>query len=189
MFARYAVLPSLSLASGPQVLLLSKFKAPRNHAESTLLQVFFLKNLKPFGINTCEKQREGSPLWLTNYYKKVSARKVRWNPSLPSSVHSSKLCRLQLLCLPLAGPERSRRIRKHPGCGAILPFLACPEHRRRVHPEGLVRRELERPLVRHYEPLSRLNFPNRRTAPSCGTSRSAPPAVPGWADSSAPPVP
>src|SRR5882762_4238610 len=50
---------------GPQVLLLSKLKPPINRAESTLLQVFFLKNLKPFEINTYEKQREGSPLWLT----------------------------------------------------------------------------------------------------------------------------
>jgi hypothetical protein len=61
----YAVFPSPSLASGPQVLLLSKFKAPLNHAESTLLQVFFLKNLKPFGINTFEKQGGGWSLWLT----------------------------------------------------------------------------------------------------------------------------
>src|SRR5260370_42541419 len=118
----YAVLPPPSLASGPQALLLSKLKAQINHAESTLLQVFFLKNLKPFEINTFEKQGEGSPLWLTSCYKKVSARKVRWNPSLPSSVLSSKLCRLQLLCLPLAGPERSRRIRKHPGVGLFFPF-------------------------------------------------------------------
>jgi hypothetical protein len=59
MLARYAVFPSPSLASGPQILLLSKLKAPINHAESTLLQVFFLKNLKPFGINTYEKQGEG----------------------------------------------------------------------------------------------------------------------------------
>src|SRR5260370_4906347 len=122
MLARYAVLPSPALASGPQVLLLSKLKAPINHAESTLLQVFFLKNLKPFGINTFEKQGEGSPLWLTSCYKKVSARKVRRNPSLPSSVHSSKLCRLQLLCLLLACPERSRRIRKHRRVGLFLPF-------------------------------------------------------------------
>src|SRR5713101_1208317 len=122
MVAHYAVLPSPSLASGPQVLLLSKLKAPINHAESTLLQVFFLKNLKPFGINTYEKQGEGSPLWLTNCYKKVSVRKVRGNPSLPSSVHSSKLCRMHLLCLPLAGPERSRRIRKHQSVGLFFPF-------------------------------------------------------------------
>src|SRR5258708_33858455 len=118
----YAVLPSPSLASGPQVLLLSKLKAQINHAESTLLQVFFLKNLKPFEINTYEKQGEGSPLWLTSCYKKVSVGKVRWNPSLPSSVHSSKLSRLPLLCLPLACPERSRRIQKLPGCGGILPI-------------------------------------------------------------------
>src|SRR5260370_38523043 len=55
MFAHYAVLPSPSLHSGPKVLLLSKLKAPINHAESTLLQVFFLKNLKSFGINWVEK--------------------------------------------------------------------------------------------------------------------------------------
>src|SRR5882757_2355853 len=123
MLARYAVLPSPSLASGPQVLLLSKLKAPINHAESTLLQVFFLKNLKSFGISTYEKQGEGSPLSLTGYYKRVAARNVRWNPSLPSSVHSSKPCRLQLLCLPLACPERSRRTRKHPGCVPTIPIL------------------------------------------------------------------
>src|SRR5258708_34802482 len=118
----YAALTYPSLGSGPQVLLLSKLKAPINHAESTLLQVFFLKNLKPFGINTFEKQGEGSPLWLTNCSKKVSVRKVRWNPSLPSSVHTSKLCRLQFLCLPLACPERSRTIRKHRRVGLFFPF-------------------------------------------------------------------
>ena len=48
------------------VLLFSKLKPPTSHAESTLLKVFFLKNLKPFEINTFGKQGEGSPLWLTN---------------------------------------------------------------------------------------------------------------------------
>src|SRR6267154_3893984 len=122
MLARYAVLPSPSLASGPQVLLLFKLKAPINHAESTLLQVLILKQLKvPLESITFEKQGEGSPLWLTNCSKKVSIRKVRWNPSLPSSVHSSKPCRLQLLCLPLAYPERSRRIRRHRGVELFFP--------------------------------------------------------------------
>src|SRR5713101_1950905 len=137
MVAHYAVLPSPSLASGPQVLLLSKLKAPINHAESTLLQVFFLKNVKPFGINTFEKQGEGSPLWLTSCSKKVSARKVGWNPSLPSSVHSSKLCRLQLLRLPLACPERSRRIRKHRGVGPFFPFWLAL-----ITAEGFTQRDL-----------------------------------------------
>src|SRR5260370_3907647 len=80
----YAVLPTPSLASGTQALLLSKLKAPINHAESTLLQVFFLKNLKPFGINTFEKQGEGSPLWLTNCSKRVSIGRARWNPNFPN---------------------------------------------------------------------------------------------------------
>src|SRR5713226_9105523 len=128
----YAVLSSPSLASGPQVLLLSKFKAPINQAESTLLQLFFLKNLKSSGINTYEKQREGWWLWLTNCSKKVSVRKVRGNPNLPFSVHTSKFRIPQLLCLPLACPERSRRIRKLPGCGGILPILEPLLH---CHPE------------------------------------------------------
>src|SRR5260370_5626144 len=93
----YAVLPSPSLASGPQVLLLSKLKAPINHAESTLLQVFFLKNLKPFEINTYEKQWEGSPLCLTSCYNKVSAPKFPWNPRLQPPHPSSHLFLLQLL--------------------------------------------------------------------------------------------
>src|SRR5258708_16795682 len=99
MLARYAVLPSPAPASGSQVLLLSKLKAPINHAESTLLQVFFLKNLKPFGINTYEKQGEGSSLWLTNCSKRVSAGGFAGIPTshlpytLPSSVsRKSFLC-------------------------------------------------------------------------------------------------
>src|SRR5216684_424390 len=125
MLARYAVLPSPSLASGPQVLLLSKLKAQLNHPESTLLQVLILKQLKvPLESITFEKQGEGSPLWLTSCSKKVSARKVRWNPSLPSSVHSSKFRIPQVLHLQL--------LRKLPGCGGILPILEPLLH---CHPE------------------------------------------------------
>jgi hypothetical protein len=48
------------------LLLLSKLKAPINHAESTLSEVFILKQLKvPLESITFEKQGEGSPLWLT----------------------------------------------------------------------------------------------------------------------------
>ena len=43
-------------------LLLSKLKSPVNHTESTLLKVFFLKNLKPFEINTFEKTGRGVPI-------------------------------------------------------------------------------------------------------------------------------
>src|SRR5258708_1176385 len=116
MLARYAVLPSPSLASGPQVLLLSKLKAQLNHPESTLLQVLILKQLKvPLESITFEKQGEGSRLGLKNVFKKVCGRKVRWNPSLPSSVPSSKFRIPQVLHLQL--------LRKLPGCGGILPIL------------------------------------------------------------------
>src|SRR4029077_585362 len=93
--------PFPSLASRPQLLLFSKLKAPINRAESTLLQVFFLKNLNPIGINTFEKQGEGSPLWLTNCSKKVSSGMARRNPNLPFSVHTSKFRIPQVFYLPL----------------------------------------------------------------------------------------
>jgi hypothetical protein len=64
--------PPRPLPSGPRQLLLYKFKSPITRLESTLLQVFFLKNLKPFGFNTYRKQGEGSLLWLTNCSKRVS---------------------------------------------------------------------------------------------------------------------
>ena len=135
MLARYAVAPSPSLASGPQLLLLCKLRCQLNYAESILLQVFFLKNLKPLGINTYEKQGEGSSLWLTSCYKKVSVRKVRWNPYLPSSVHSSTFRIPQILCLPLLCefciPNGSTG-RKQPGRRGTLPILEQPSQ---CHPE------------------------------------------------------
>jgi len=106
--ARYAVLPSPAPGSGPQVLLLSKLKAPINHAESTLLKVFFLKNLKPFAINTFEKQGGGPPLWLTNCYRSISPC------GLVAPIYRY-VAPTYLLYLPL--------LRKHPGGGGILPVL------------------------------------------------------------------
>ena len=74
-------------------LLLSKLKAPINHAESTLLKVLILKQLKvPLESITFGKQGGGSPLWLTICSKKVSARIFAGIPAfhspytLPSSV-------------------------------------------------------------------------------------------------------
>src|SRR5260221_14210864 len=97
MPARYAVLSSPPPVSGPQLLLLSKLKAPLNHAESTLLQVLILKQLKvPLESITFEKPGEGSPLWLINCCKTVSTGTVRGNPNLPSSVLTSKFRMLQL---------------------------------------------------------------------------------------------
>ena len=52
--------PSESLV--PQLLLLYKPIPGLRHLESTLLQVFILKNLKLFGITTFEKQGRGYPV-------------------------------------------------------------------------------------------------------------------------------
>jgi hypothetical protein len=139
MLARYAVLPSPPLAPGPQVLLLSKLKVPINRAESTLLQVFILNNLKPIGINTYEKHGEGSPLWLTNCSKRVPARRFSGIPTfhlshtLPSSVsrkscicHSYENTRGVGVFFPFrnppTGPIRARRSPTSlPLCGLPLP--------------------------------------------------------------------
>jgi hypothetical protein len=77
-----ADLPPPSLASGSQRLLLCKLKRPINHAESTLLQVLILKQLKvPLESITFEKPGEGSPLWLTNCSKQVSTQSF---PGIPT---------------------------------------------------------------------------------------------------------
>ncbi len=122
MLARCAVLPCPSPASGPQVLLLSKLKGRLNHAESTLLQVFFLKNLKPFGITTFRKTGEGVVV-MVNHLLETSHPLLPqlcdsvspWPTRLPFSVHTSKFRMPQPLCLPL--------LRKHRGGGYILPIL------------------------------------------------------------------
>src|SRR5882724_1640283 len=121
MLARCAVLPCPSPASGPQVLLLSKFQAPINHAESTLLQVFFLKNLKPFGITTFRKTGQGVVIMVNHlletshpFLPSLRDSVPLWPTRLPFSVRTSKFRISQLLCLPL--------LRKHRGCGGILPI-------------------------------------------------------------------
>jgi hypothetical protein len=68
----HAVLPPPPATSGLRKLLFCKSHDPSNRLESTLLQVFIPENLKPFGINTYEKQGEGCQLWLTKYYTEVS---------------------------------------------------------------------------------------------------------------------
>ena len=132
MLARYAVLPSPASASGPKVLLLSKLKAPINRAESTLLQVFFLKNLKPFGINTYEKQGEGSPLWLTNCSKRVSARTFagilafHLPYTLPSSVsRNSFICHSYENTRGVWGYS-SHFGTEQPGASHSLRYSPCP---------------------------------------------------------------
>jgi hypothetical protein len=57
MRARQAVLLTSSKSSGPPQLLSCKQTTPITHAESTLLQVFILKSLKLFRMNTYKKHR------------------------------------------------------------------------------------------------------------------------------------
>ena len=108
-----------SFPADPQQLLFYKHSSPVTNLESTLLQVFILKNLKPLGINTFEKRGGGWTLWLTNCSKEVTGGKVRGNLSLPFSVHTSKFRIPQPLYLPL--------LRKHRGCERILPILECAD--------------------------------------------------------------
>jgi hypothetical protein len=118
-----AVLPPPSLASSPPRLLLHTVSWPINHAESTLLQVLILKQLKvPLESITFEKPGEGPPLWLTKYDKKVSARRFAGIPishlpyTLPSSVCCNSFICHSLVLNAAEGYENTR------GCGAILPI-------------------------------------------------------------------
>src|SRR5713101_8056643 len=68
------LIPTIALNS--RQLLFYDPRPLRTHLESTLLQVFILENLKPFGINTYEKQGRGYCLWLTDCSKVVSLLSV-----------------------------------------------------------------------------------------------------------------
>src|SRR5882762_3717585 len=122
MLARCAVLPCPSPASGPQVLLLSKLKGRLNHAESTLLQVFFLKNLKPFGITTFRKTGEGvvvmvNHLLETRHPLSSSAGRLRVSVCDPSSILRTHFQ------VPYPVSPLSATLTKIPGgMGAFFPF-------------------------------------------------------------------
>ena len=75
------LIPTIALY--PRQLLFYDPRPPRTHLKSTLLQVFILENLKPFGINTYEKQGRGYRLWLTKYSKVVSSSILRTHFQVP----------------------------------------------------------------------------------------------------------
>ena len=75
------LLPTIALYS--KQLLLYNSRPLRTYLESTLLQVFILRNLKSFGINTYEKQGRGYRLWLTKYSKVVSSSILRTHFQVP----------------------------------------------------------------------------------------------------------
>ncbi len=98
--------------SGPQLLLLSKLKATINHAESTLLQVFFLKNLKPFGITTFERTGRGVPIMVNHL---LETRHPLSSSPVP-------------LCVSLCDPSSILRTHFQVPYPAS-PLLACPPWR------------------------------------------------------------
>src|SRR5882762_9918344 len=75
------LLPTIALYS--KQLLLYNSPPLGTHLKSTLLQVFILRNLKPFGINTYEKQGRGYRLWLTKCSKVVSSSILRTHFQVP----------------------------------------------------------------------------------------------------------
>src|SRR5882724_6700525 len=75
------LIPTIALYS--KQLLLYDSRPLGTHLESTLLQVFILSNLKPFGINTYEKQGRGYRLWLTKCSKVVSSSILRTHFQVP----------------------------------------------------------------------------------------------------------
>src|SRR5216684_4202068 len=75
------LIPTIALY--PRQLLFYDPRPLRTHLKSTLLQVFILENLKPFGINTYEKQGRGYRLWLTKCSKVVSSSILRTHFQVP----------------------------------------------------------------------------------------------------------
>ena len=75
------LIPTIALYS--KQLLLYDSRPLGTHLKSTLLQVFILRNLKPFGINTYEKQGRGYRLWLTKCSKVVSSSILRTHFQVP----------------------------------------------------------------------------------------------------------
>ncbi len=113
--------PAPSLSSIPRQLLLHKLASPITHLESTLLQVFFLKNLKPFGINTYEKQGEGwvimvNHLLETSHPLSSSALRLCVSAASPSSILRTHFQ------VPYPVSPLLATLTKTPGCGGILPI-------------------------------------------------------------------
>src|SRR5258708_29050277 len=75
------LIPTIALYS--KQLLLYNSRPLATHLKSTLLQVFILRNLKPFGINTYEKHGRGYRLWLTKCSKVVSSSILRTHFQVP----------------------------------------------------------------------------------------------------------
>ncbi len=75
------LIPTIALYS--KQLLLYNSRPLGTHLKSTLLQVFILRNLKPFGINTYEKLGRGYRLWLTKCSKVVSSSILRTHFQVP----------------------------------------------------------------------------------------------------------
>src|SRR5258708_40233968 len=75
------LIPTIALR--PRQLLFYDPRPPGTHLKSTLLQVFILGNLKPFGINTYEKQGRGYRLWLAKCSKVVSSSILRTHFQVP----------------------------------------------------------------------------------------------------------
>src|SRR5260370_9797402 len=81
----------------------------------------FWYNLTPFRINTCKSVSKQTTLtsFRMNTYEKHRGVGEAFNSPfhLPYTLPTSKFRIPQPLCLPL--------LRKHPGCGGILPILEC----------------------------------------------------------------
>ena len=84
-FRRAVLLTPPSRSVHPALLPFYNFPAPRTPLESTLLQVFILKNLKSFRMNTYKKTGGRGLLWLT---KNLSMRCLPEYSPLPASSHS-----------------------------------------------------------------------------------------------------
>jgi len=118
--------PAPSLPSIPRQLLLDKLAPSITHLESTLLQVFFLKNLKPFGINTYEKQGEGWVI-MVNHLLETSHPVSFSAPCICVSVADSSSILRTHFQVPYPVSPFLATLAKTPGvCGYSSPFRTLP---------------------------------------------------------------
>src|SRR5258707_2213130 len=125
------LIPTIALYS--KQLLLYNSRPLGTHLKSTLLQVFILRNLKPFGINTYEKQGRGYRLWLTKCSKVVSSSILRthFQVPYPATPLFATLTKTAGVCRVSShfGTEYPRRKCESRGGGATsAPFSLATRH-------------------------------------------------------------
>ena len=129
---RAVLLTPSSRSAHPALLPSYNSAAPKTPLESTLLQVFILKNLKSFRMNTSKKTRGRGVLWLT----KIPSKCYLPNQQLPALVAVPRPPLESITCKrPICNPFAFKSLQTAGGC------TPCP-----AIPAGNAQNTANRPL-------------------------------------------